>query len=178
MSQFDNVGPGGVPSIAKPVQIDPNNTVMAQVSNGQIPANTNLVLGSGVGANVFGGSRPSDNIMRLMSIGHVVPNLPLNAQPATPPASGVSSGSVNKPTQIVASIAAGVMTVTGIVGTFALYVGTQLLGPAGWPQGLSIISNGTGTGGLGTYNVSAPGVASTSISAPSATVVISTGSNG
>ena len=178
MSQFDNIGPGGVPSYAKPVQINPNDTVMAQLSNGQVPMNTIATLGNGVGANVFGGSRPSETLGRLMSIGHIVPNFPLNAQPATPPANGVSSKGANTPTQVTASVAAGVMTVTGIVGTPTLYVGTQIIGPAGWPQNLSIVSNGTGTGGLGTYNVSSPLVAPGSINTPAATAVVSVGGCG
>jgi hypothetical protein len=178
MSQFDNVGPGGIPSTAKLSQVDPNQSVMAQLSTGQLPANVVATLGSGAGANTFGDVH-HQSALRMMSLGHLVTNRALTAQPATPPANGVSSSGTNVMTQAVASVAAGVMTVAGISGLPTIAVGMQLLGPAGWPQNLTVVSLGTGTGGLGTYNVSAPGVtASTSINAPSATVVVSPGSGG
>src|SRR5207245_1695484 len=69
----------------------------------------------------------------------------------------------NSPTyfDITGSITSNVLTVTAIPGGVALAVGQQLLFLSGQP---SITSFGTGSGGLGTYNVSSTSdIASTTI---------------
>jgi len=78
---------------------------------------------------------------------------------------------------VTASIAATTMTVTA-VGSGALSVGQTLSG-AGVTAGTTITANGTGTGGIGTYTVSASQtVASTTITAAGAVAAAYAGNTG
>ncbi len=135
------------------VQIDPNNTIAAQLSNGQIPANAVSQFAGGTGGTgQTGSNRPTPSILREMAVGHVVANRPLNGQPSTPPANGTTNSGVNIPTQVTGSIAGTTLTVTGTLGTPSLGIGTIITGQ-GVAQGTVITALGSGTGGNGTYTV-------------------------
>lgn len=137
------------------VQIDPAQTALALMSAGLLPANSVSSYGGDQGPGRFGSGAPSQTVMSLLSSGVVQGNRTLGS--LSPSADLAVSASF--PLQIVASITGTTLTVVSVIGLGTLGIATQLAGPT-VPPNTSITALGSGTGGPGTYTVSAPGVTS------------------
>jgi hypothetical protein len=140
------------------VQIDPAQTALALMSSGLLPANSIASYGGDQGPGRLGSCAPSQTIMSLLSsavtegsrtLGSVSPSANVAVSPTFPET-------------IIASITGTTLTVVAVVGLGALGINTNLAGPT-VPQNTTIVALGSGTGGAGTYTVSAPGVTTFSV---------------
>jgi hypothetical protein len=137
------------------VQIDPAQTALALMSAGLLPANSISSYGGDQGPGRFGTGAPSQTLMSLLSSGVVQGNRTLGSVTPSPNVNITPT----LPEQIVASITGTTLTVVSVTGLGTLGIATQLAGPT-VPPNTSITALGSGTGGPGTYTVSAPGVTS------------------
>jgi hypothetical protein len=117
----------------------------------QVPSNATALI-QGALASAFAGQDggPKASIGGTLIAGRFYP--PVAALGPWAQVLSILIGSANTPTAVVTgSIATTVLTVTGVTsGTVAP---GQTLSGTGIPAGVRIISNGTGSGGTGTYNL-------------------------
>ena len=144
-------------NLLPPIQTQTNQSLLAQLSSGQVPANAIVPFGENYANGPVGGNTQA-TVAHLMSVGHAIGSAPLNQQPGVNPTTGAGQNNgANTPApntvaQFVGSISGTTLTVTNYVGCPTLGVGIQVTGP-GVLQGTTITALGSGTGGNGTYTV-------------------------